>query len=102
MVPQIAQFLLPANVPHYEVDGFVVELLNIEADGWDGHEDLAQLQRVQYCGLTSSIEPQHHDFATFFGKFLGEEAFYYVPHLNIYNKYDIANKAGHSDHIYME
>lgn len=56
MTPQRADLVLASDVPNGEADIFVLDCLDVEADGWNGCDDLAQLQFVEDCSFTSSIE----------------------------------------------
>ena len=56
MPPQRADLVLAADVPHGEVDVFVLDGLDVESDGGNGSDDFSELQLVEDCGLTGGIE----------------------------------------------
>ena len=47
MSPQGSYLVLSANIPHIELDIFVGDGLNVEADSWDGGNVLVQLELVE-------------------------------------------------------
>ena len=51
---------LTSEVPDLELEIFVHDSLDVEADGGDGGHDLPQLQLVQDGCLTSSIQTCKH------------------------------------------
>ena len=57
MSPQRSDLVLTAHVPHCEADVLVLHSLHVEPDGGDGGHDLAQLQLVEDCCLTGSVQP---------------------------------------------
>ena len=56
MSPQRSDLVLAAHVPDGEADVLVLHGLHVEPDGGDGGDDLAQLQLVEDCGLTGSVQ----------------------------------------------
>ena len=56
MTPQGTDLVLTAHVPHCEADVLVLHSLHVEPNGGDGGHDLAQLQLVEDCGLTGSVQ----------------------------------------------
>jgi hypothetical protein len=61
VAPQRAELVLTTDIPHGELQVLVLQRLNVEADGWDGRHDLAELQLVEDGRLTSGIEADHED-----------------------------------------
>ena len=57
-------------VPPYVL---VLHSLNIEADGWDGRDDLAEFQLVEDGGLAGGIEADHQDPQVLLPEQLAEE-----------------------------
>ena len=56
MSPQRTDLVLTAHVPHCEADVLVLHGLHVEPNGGDGGHDLAQLQLVEDCCLTGSVQ----------------------------------------------
>jgi hypothetical protein len=56
VAPQWTDFVLTADIPHGEADVFVLYSLDVESDGWNGGDDLSELQLVENCSFTSRIE----------------------------------------------
>jgi hypothetical protein len=56
VAPERANLVLPSNVPHSERDVLVFYCLDVETDGGDGGDNLAQLQLVQDGGLTYHMQ----------------------------------------------
>ena len=56
MPPQRANLVLPAHVPYVELDIFVCDGLDVEADGRDGGNVLVELEFVEdgYMGWSAS------------------------------------------------
>jgi len=61
MSPQRSNLVLSTNIPHGELDVLVLDCLNVEANGGDGCDDFAQLQLIQNCGLSGSVQANHQD-----------------------------------------
>ena len=59
MPPQGPNLILAADVPHIELDVLVGDGLDVEADGGDGGDVLAQFKLVQNRSLPGSVEAQH-------------------------------------------
>ena len=59
MVPEATQFELTTNVPTVELDILVLELLDIEANGWNRVHCFVQLHLVKDGRLAGGVEPQH-------------------------------------------
>ena len=59
--PEESNLVLTAYIPHCETDVLVVNSLDIEANGWNGGDDLTELELVEDGGLTSSIETDHEN-----------------------------------------
>mmetsp|Transcript_30103 Transcript_30103/g.97097 ORF Transcript_30103/g.97097 Transcript_30103/m.97097 type:complete len:265 (-) Transcript_30103:53-847(-) len=68
MAPERADLVLAANVPHGERNVFVLDSLDVEADGGDGGDDLAQLELVQDGGLAGRVQTNHQDADIFLAK----------------------------------
>jgi hypothetical protein len=56
VAPQWTDFILTADIPHSEADVFVLYSLDVESDGWNGGDDLPELQLVENCSFTCRIE----------------------------------------------
>lgn len=56
VAPQWPDLVLTADVPHREANVFVFYGLDVEADGWNGGDDLAELEFVEDCRFASRIE----------------------------------------------
>jgi len=61
MSPQRTDLVLTADVPHGETDVLIFNSLDIEPNGWDGGDDLSQLELIKDGGFTSSIKPHHEN-----------------------------------------
>ena len=61
MPPQGPDLVLTADVPHGEADVLVLNRLDVEADGGDGGDNLAQLELVEDGRLTGRVQPDHQD-----------------------------------------
>mmetsp|Transcript_103722 Transcript_103722/g.278692 ORF Transcript_103722/g.278692 Transcript_103722/m.278692 type:complete len:216 (+) Transcript_103722:177-824(+) len=59
--PQLADLVLPADVPNREVNVFVLHDLHIEAHRGDRRHNLTELQFVQYRRLACSVQAHHDD-----------------------------------------
>jgi len=59
--PKWANLVLATNVPNGKVDILVFDSLDVEPDGWDGGNDLTQLELVKNGGLTGGIETNHEN-----------------------------------------
>lgn len=57
--PQGPDLVLTANVPDIKFDVFVGNSLDVEADGGDGGDVLAELELVEDGGLARGVETQH-------------------------------------------
>lgn len=57
--PQRTNLVLATNIPDVELDVLVGDRLDVEADGGNGGDVLAELELVQDCCLSSSVETQH-------------------------------------------
>jgi len=61
VTPERADLVLASDVPDCKGDVLVLDGLDIEADGGDGGDDLAELELVEDGGLTGGIEADHED-----------------------------------------
>lgn len=61
VAPKRPDFVLASDVPDVEFDVFVGHGLDVEADGGDGVDGLAQLELVQDGGLARGVQAQHED-----------------------------------------
>lgn len=68
MPPQGTDLVLTTNIPNVELDVLVRDRLDVEADGGDGGDILAELQLVKDRRLSGSIETEHEK-----AHFLGSE-----------------------------
>lgn len=59
--PERTDLVLSADVPYSKVDVLVLDSLDVETNGWDGGDNLAELELVQDCGLTSSVQTHHQN-----------------------------------------
>ena len=56
VAPERANLVLAADVPHRERDVLVLDGLDVEADGGDGRDDLAELELVENRGLAGGVQ----------------------------------------------
>jgi len=61
MSPQRTDLVLATDIPHGELDVLVLDSLDVEADGGNRGDDLAELQLVKDCGLPGCVETNHQD-----------------------------------------
>ena len=61
MSPEKSDLILTTDIPHIERDVLVLDSLDVEADGWDSVDDLAELELVEDGGLASGIEANHEN-----------------------------------------
>jgi len=61
MSPQKSDLVLTADVPHIEGDVLVLDSLDVEADGWNGVDNLTELELVEDCCLASCVEADHEN-----------------------------------------
>lgn len=59
MSPQRSNLVLTTNVPYVKLDVLVRDSLDVEADGWNSSDVLAQLELVQDSCLSGSVETEH-------------------------------------------
>merc|ERR1711892_1528805 len=59
MTPQGPNLVLSANVPHGERDIFVLDCFDVETNGRNSGDNLAQLQLVQNRRFSGRIKPDH-------------------------------------------
>lgn len=59
MPPQRPDLILATDVPNVELDVLVGDGLDVEADGGNGGDVLAQLELVEDGGFAGSVEAQH-------------------------------------------
>jgi len=59
--PEGTDLVLTSHIPHGEVDVLVLHSLDVETDGGNCCNDLAELQLVQDGGLTGSVKTDHED-----------------------------------------
>ena len=57
--PERAELVLATNVPHGELDLFVFDGFDVEANGGDGGDDFTELQLEENSGLTGGIKTDH-------------------------------------------
>lgn len=69
--PERADLVLSSDVPHGERDVLVLDGLDVEADGGDSSDDLAELELVQDGRLTGGVQSDHQNAHLL----LAEEAF---------------------------
>ena len=68
MPPQRTNLVLTTDVPDIELDVLVGDGLDVEADGGDGGDVLAELELVEDGGLAGSVQAEHEE-----AHFLGSE-----------------------------
>ena len=56
MSPQGSDLVLTSDIPDGEVDVLVLDRLDVEPDGGDGGDDLAELELVEDGGLAGGVE----------------------------------------------
>jgi hypothetical protein len=56
VAPERADLVLAADVPHRERDVLVLDGLDVEADGGDGRDNLAELELVEDRGLAGGVQ----------------------------------------------
>lgn len=61
VAPEGAELILSSDVPHGELEVLVLNGLNIEANGGNSGDDLAELELEEDSGLTGGIEADHED-----------------------------------------
>mmetsp|Transcript_42278 Transcript_42278/g.135353 ORF Transcript_42278/g.135353 Transcript_42278/m.135353 type:complete len:207 (+) Transcript_42278:281-901(+) len=62
--PEGTDLVLAADIPHGETDVLVLHGLDVEPDGGDGGDDLAELELVQNGGLTGRVKTHLRDRGT--------------------------------------
>mmetsp|Transcript_37923 Transcript_37923/g.88757 ORF Transcript_37923/g.88757 Transcript_37923/m.88757 type:complete len:225 (-) Transcript_37923:6-680(-) len=80
VAPERADLVLASHVPHGERDVLVLDSLDVEANGRDGRDDLAELQLVQDGGLARSVEADHEDAHILLAEELAEDLREGEPH----------------------
>lgn len=68
MPPQGTNLVLTADIPDVKLDILVGDRLDVEADGGDGGDVLAELELVEDGGLAGGVEAEHEE-----AHFLGSE-----------------------------
>ena len=71
--PERAELVLAADVPHGERDVLVLHGLDVEANGGDGRDDLAQLELVEDGRLAGGVEADHQDAHILLAEELAED-----------------------------
>jgi len=71
--PQRSDLILSTDIPDGERDVLVLDSLDVETDGWNGGDDLTQLQLVQDGGFTGGIQADHQDSHFLVAKEVGEQ-----------------------------
>jgi len=61
MSPQGSDLVLSTNIPDGELNVLVLDGLNVESNCGDGCDDFTELQLVQNCGLSGSIQTNHQN-----------------------------------------
>ena len=61
VLPHDADLVLPSHVPDVELRVLELDGLDVEADGGDGLDDLAQFQLEEDGGLARGVEAEHQD-----------------------------------------
>ena len=80
VAPQRTDLVLAADVPHGEADVLVLDRLDVEADGGNGGDDLAQLELVQNGRLTGRVQADHQNSHLLFAKEAAEKICEQVAH----------------------
>lgn len=75
--PKGADLVLPAHVPHVELDVLVGDGFHVEANGGDGGDRLAQFKLVQDSRLPGGIKSEHQYSHLLVAEDLGK----HLPHL---------------------
>jgi len=68
MMPQISKFSLSSDVPYIELEAFVVDLLNIEANSRHRVNSLIEFHLVENGGFSSIVESEHEDLSFHVGE----------------------------------
>jgi hypothetical protein len=61
MPPQRTDLVLTTDIPHGERDVLVLDGLDVETNSGDGGDDFTQLELVQNCGLSGSVQTDHEN-----------------------------------------
>jgi len=61
MSPERTDLVLTTDIPHRKLDVLVLHRLDVEADGGDGCDNLAELQLVEDGGLSGGIKTNHEN-----------------------------------------
>jgi len=61
MSPERSNLVLSTNIPHGELNVLVFDSLNVETNRGDGCDDFTQLELIQNCGLSGSVQTNHQD-----------------------------------------
>ena len=61
MPPQGSDLVLAADVPHSEGDVLVFDGLDVEADGWNGGDYLAEFELVKDGRFTCGVQTDHQN-----------------------------------------
>jgi len=72
--------LLTTDVPNGEGDVLVFDGLDVEADGGDGGDDLAEFELVKNGGLTGGVQTDHQDAHLLLPEESSEEGRYCQTH----------------------
>ena len=81
MTPKHSDFGASSNIPHYDI-GFVSRnALNIETDGGNGCDGLAQFEFVENGGFTDSIHTQNYGSHLLFGEELEKKLSEVLTHV---------------------
>jgi hypothetical protein len=81
MPPQRPDLVLTPHIPDGEADVLVLHGFNIESDGGDGGDDLAELELVEDCGLSGRVKTHHQDPHLLLGEEPAEQLGEREPHL---------------------
>ena len=65
MTPERSNFILTANIPNSEADVLVLDCLHIKSNCRNSCHDFSQLELVQDCCLSSSIQTHCNDVMSF-------------------------------------
>jgi len=79
--PEGADLVLSTNIPHGELDVLVLDGLNVETDGGNGRDDLAELELVENGGLSGSVETDHENSHLLLSEEVLEDSRKGHPHL---------------------
>lgn len=61
-MPEVSEFWLSSNVPDCELEAFVVDFFDIEANCGDWVNVLVEFHLVEDSGFSSVVKTEHKDF----------------------------------------